>query len=200
MKNDGARRIGARFLAVAALVVLTACSATRLTDIRQEPGHATGPFRRVVVFAFGTDGATDRLTEDEFVHRLPATTRGVSGHGLVPRAEQGDVARVRDRLRAEGYDGVIVVWLTSSGEARPDTFRAFGEAYAAAQQNAQRVGDARDGGTVRLRTLVYSVAADALVWSASSRPVAPDDLRETTAGIARLVMERLQEAGLLTET
>ena len=82
MKHDRARRIGARLLAVAALVALTACSATRLTDVRQEPGHATGPFRQVAVFAFGTDGATDRLTEDEFVHRLPAPTRGVVG----PRA------------------------------------------------------------------------------------------------------------------
>jgi hypothetical protein len=200
MKNDGARRIGARLLAVAALVALTACSATRLTDVRQEPGHAGGPFRQVAVFAFGTDDVTDRLTEDEFVLRLPATTRGVSGHGLVPIAEQGDAARVRDRLRAEGYDGVIVVWLAGSGEAGPDSSRAFGEAYAAAQQNAQRAGDARRGGTVRLRTRVYSVAADALVWSASSRPVAPDDLRETTAGIARVVMKRLQDAGFLTET
>ena len=118
----------------------------------------------------------------------------------MPLAEQGDVARVRERLRAAGYDGVIVVRLAGSGEAGSDSSRAFGDAYAAAQQNAQRAGDARREGTMRLHTRVYSVAADALVWSASSRPVAPDDFRERTAGIARLVMERLQQAGLLTET
>ena len=203
MKHDGARLIGARLLAVATLVGLTACSATRLTDVWKDPGApgtAGGPFRQVAVFAFGTDVATDRLTEDEFVHRLPATTRGASGHGLVPLVEQGDVGRVRERLRAGGFDGAIVVWLAGAGESGPDSSRDFGDAYAAAQQNAQRAGDARRGGNVRLRALVYNVAADALVWSATSRPVAPDDLRETTAGVARKVMERLQRDGFLTET
>ena len=197
MKHDGARRIGARLLAVAALVALTACSATRLTDVRQEPGSAPGPFRQVVVFAFGADDAANRLTEDEFVHRLPATTRGASGHGLVPSAEQGDVARVRERLRTGGFDGAIVVRLVGSGEGGPGSSRTFGDAYVAAQQDAQRAGDAGRGEPVRLRALVYSVPADNLVWSASSRPIAPDDLREVTAGVARVVMERLKGAGFL---
>jgi hypothetical protein len=187
-------------LAVAALVALTGCSATRLTDVRQEPGQATGPFRQVAVFAFGADDATNRLTEDEFVHRLPATTRGAAGHGLVRSAEQGDIARVRERLRTGGFDGAIVVQLVGSGAAGPGSSSTFGDAYVAAQQDPQRAGEAGRGGPVRLRALVYSVPADALVWSASSRPVAPDDLREVTAGVARTVMERLQKAGFLTES
>jgi hypothetical protein len=206
MKGAGARLMRPRLLAVAALIGLTACSAARLTDVWQDPGHAGGPFRQVAVFAFGADDATNRLTEDEFVHRLPATTRGAAGHGLVPLAEQGDVARVRDRLRAGGFDGVIVVRMAGpdagsrgARDAGPDSSRTFGDAYLAAREGEQRAGDARRGGPVRLRTSLYGVPADALVWSAASRSAAPDELRETTAGVARNVMERLQEAGLLAE-
>jgi hypothetical protein len=163
MKNDGARRNGAHLLvAVAALLGLAACSATRLTDVLREPGHAGGPFRQVAVY------------------------------------------RVRERLRAGGFDGAIVVRLggdeaRSQGarEAGSAASRAFADGYAAAQQGA---GDAGRGGTLRLHALVYSVTADALVWSATSRPIDVADLRETTAGVARRVMEHLQEAGLLAET
>jgi hypothetical protein len=198
MMNDGVRRLGARVLLVAALAALPACSATRLTDVWKDPGHTGGPFRQVAVFAFGSDDVGDRLTEDEFVHRLPATTRGTAGHGLVPRAEQGDVGRVRERLRAGGFDGVILVWTTAGAEAgsRPVSYRTFGDTYAAMLQGANRTSaDRRE--SARLHTLMYGVPDDALVWSATSRPVAPDDLREVTAGVARTVMERLQEAGLL---
>ncbi len=194
-------RAHVRLLAAAALLALPACSATRLTDVWKDPGHPGGPFRQVAVFAFGADAAGDRLTEDEFVHRLPATTRGAAGHGLVPRAEQGDVERVRERLRAGGFDSVIVVWTAGGGEAgsRPVSHRTFGDTYAAMLQDAKRAGDGRRPEPARLHAFVYSVPADALVWSATSRSVAPDDLREATAGVARTVMERLQEAGLLAE-
>jgi hypothetical protein len=192
--------MGARIVAVLALVGLSACSATRLGDVWTDPAQAGGPFRQVAVFAFGPDAAALRSVEDEFVLRLPATTRGVAGHGLVSQVEQGDVERVRARLRDGGFDGVMVVWMASGDEGGPIASRSFGDVYAAAQQAAQRTGDATRGGTVRLRTFLYSVASDALVWSAASRRFEPGDQRETTAGVARVVMERLQEAGLLAES
>ena len=194
-------RARVRLLAVAALLALPACSATRLTDVWKDPAPPGGPFRQVAVFAFGADNAGDRLTEDEFVHRLPATTRGAAGHGLVPRAEQGDVERVRERLLAGGFDSVIVVWTAGGGDARsrPVSHRTFGDTYAAMLQDAKRAGDGRPREAARLYAFVYSVPADALVWSATSRSIAPDDLREATAGIARTVMERLQEAGFLAD-
>jgi hypothetical protein len=203
MTIDGARPLAARFLLLvtAALVALPACSATRLTDIWADRGHAGGPFRQVAVFAFGGSDADNRIAEAEFVHRLPASTRGEAGHGFVPRAEQGDVGRVRELLRVGGFDSVIVVWMAGGAEARtpPVSYRTFGDTYAAMLQDAQRAGD-RGGGRTRLHAFVYRVTDDALVWSAASRPVAPDDLYESTAGVALRVMERLQEAGLLAES
>jgi hypothetical protein len=194
-------RARAGLLAVVALLALPACSASRLTDIWTDPGHPSGPFRQVAVFAFGADAAGDRLTEDEFVHRLPATTRGAAGHGLVPRAEQADVERVRERLRAGGFDSVIVVWTAGGGDARsrPVSHRTFGDTYAAMLQDAKHAGDGRPREPSRLHAFVYRLPADALVWSATSGSVAPDDLREVTAGVARHVMERLQEAGFLAD-
>jgi hypothetical protein len=88
------------------------------------------------VFAVGPDAVAPRLTEDEFVLRLPARTRGVAGHGLVSAAEQGDVARVRARLRDGGFDGAVVVWMGAGKEGEPIASRTFGDVYAAAQQGA----------------------------------------------------------------
>jgi hypothetical protein len=203
MTIDGTRTLAARvlLLVTTALVALPGCSATRLTDIWAAPGPAGGPFRQVAVFAFGGSDADNRIAEAEFVHRLPASTRGEAGHGLVPRAELGDVGRVRERLRAGGFDSVIVVWMAGGAEARtpPVSYRTFGDTYAAMLQDAQRVGDRR-GARTRLHAFVYRATDDALVWSAAGRSVAPDDLYESTAAVARVVMERLQEAGLLAES
>lgn len=187
----------ARLVAVAALVGLSACSATRLGDVWKDPGQTGGPFRQVAVFAFGPGDAAPRSVEDEFVLRLPAATRGSAGHGLLPAVEQGEVERVRALLRAGGFDGVMVVWMAGGDEGGPISSRTFSDVYAAAQQAAPRAGEAGRGGPVRLRTFVYSVASDALIWSATSRRFEPSDQRERTAGVARVVMERLQEAGLL---
>ena len=178
---------------VAALIGLSSCAAIRLGDVRTDPTYNAGPLRQVAVFAFGMDDAVRPLTEDEFALRLPATTRGVAGYRLVPAAERGDVARVKERLRAGGFDGAVIVRAVGGGESGAS--QTFGDAYAAAQ-----AADARPDAAWRLETSVYSLASDARIWSATSRSFKPDDLREVSAGVARVVMQRLQAAGLLVDS
>ena len=89
-------------MGVAALIGLAACSATRLTNVWKNPGYSGGPFRQVAVFVLGTDEAVRHLVENEFVRRLPMNTRGLAGYGIVPVAEQGDVDKARERIRAGG--------------------------------------------------------------------------------------------------
>ena len=43
------------------------------------------------------------------------STRGMGGYGIVPEAEQSDVGKARDRLRAGGFDGAMIARLGRRG-------------------------------------------------------------------------------------
>ena len=201
MRNDGTWNVISGLLVVAAVIGLASCSAARLTNVWKDPGYSGGPLRQVAVFVVGPD-ATIHRAEDAFVQRLPASTRGSAGHGLVPVAEQGNVEKLRARLRDGGFDGAIVVQVGDPSSLRrvPDPQRTLGEYYTAVYQDAQHAGDARDDTTVRVRTLVYSVSSEAPIWSASSGTFSSADAREATEDVANAVIQRLQKAGVLAES
>jgi hypothetical protein len=194
-------------VAVLALTSLVGCSATRLSDVWKDPGYSGAPLRNVAVFVLGADAGVRRLTEDEFVRRLPMNTRGFGGYGLVPMAEQADLERVRAQLRAGGFDGAIVARLTgvdggASGahgvERIPISYRTLGDYYASASQSLAQPGSGAPA-TVRVQTNVYAVASENLIWSGSSRTFNAEVVREAAGDVAKAVVEHLQQAGILSE-
>jgi hypothetical protein len=207
MENGGTRVVVSRLVAAVALVGLVACSGTRLDGIWRDPGYGGGPFHQVAVVVLGTDEAVRRLAEDEFVRRLPMSTRGIASYGLVPAAEQGDADKVRARLRAGGFDGVIVArlagvegtptWGAGSIERVPVSYRTLGNYYVSAYQELQRPTYVRRPTTVRVQTNVYAVASESLIWSAVSQTFNPDATREVAGDVAKVVVEQLRDAGIL---
>lgn len=199
----------ARLVALAALTGLAACSGTRVGDVWRDPGFAGGPFRNVVVFVLGTDAGVRRLAEDEFVRRLPMNTRGIAAYGLVPNAEQGDLEKVRARLRSSGFDGAIVARLAGvegtspraagGGERVPVSYRTLGDYYVSTYQELERPGDVRLARTVRIQTNLYAVASESLIWSGVSQTFNPEATREVAGDVAKVVVEQLQKAGILSE-
>jgi hypothetical protein len=207
MRGCGRRSVIRWSWAAVGLVGLAACSGTRLGDVWQDPGYGGGPLRNVAVFVLGADPAVRRFAEDEFVRRLPMNTRGLAGYGFVPAGEQGDPEKVRARIRESGFDGAIVARLAgvdggSSGtggvERIPISYRTLGDYYASTTQAVEQPGY-RAPTTVRLQTNVYAVASEGLVWSGSSRTFNPEAAREVAGDVAKVVVEQLQKAGILSQ-
>ena len=207
MMNDGARHVISGLVALAALIGLTACSGTRLTDVWRDPGYSGGPFHQVAVFVLGTDEAVRKLVEDEIVRRLPMSTRGVGGYGIVPEAERGDIAKARDRIRAGGFDSAIIArvvgvegpvpWAAGSLQQVPVSYRTLGNYYVNTYQETERSSVLRAPTVVRVQLNVYAVASEALVWSASSRTFNPDETRDVAGDVAKIAVEELQKVGIL---
>ena len=206
MRTNGARHVISGLVALATLIGLTGCSGTRLTDVWRDAGYTGGPFRQVAVFVLGTDPAVRKLVEDEFVRRLPMSTRGIGGYGLVPEAEQGDIAKARERLRAGGFDGVMIArlvrvegprpWSAGSLQQVPVSYRTLENYYVTTYQETERSSDLRPT-IVHVQMNVYAVASEALVWSAASRTFNPDETRDVAGDVAKLAVEDLQKAGIL---
>jgi len=208
MMNAGARNVIRSLSVLALLVGLAACSGTRLSDVWRDPQYSGEPFRQVAVFVLGSDPAVRRLVEDEVVRRLPMNTRGIGGYGLVPDAERGDVEKALERLRAGGYDGAMIArlvgvdgptpWATGSLKQVPVSYRTLSNYYINATEEAERSSGLGTPTVVRVQMNVYAVASQALVWSAASRTFNPEETRDVAADMAKVAVEELQKAGLLS--
>ena len=154
----------------------------------------------------GTDAAIRKLVEDELVRRLPMSTRGIGGYGIVPEAERGDIDKARDRLRAGGFDGAMIArlvgvegprtWSAGSLQQVPISYRTLENYYVTTYQETERSSDLRPT-VVRVQMNVYAVASEALVWSAASRTFNPEETRDVAGDVAKLAVEDLQKAGIL---
>ena len=111
MRKSDARKVIRGLAAAALLVGLVSCSGTLLSDVWRDQTYTGGPFHNVAVFVLGSDPAARRLVEDEVVRRLPMNTRGMASYGIVPEAEQGDINKARERIKAGGFDGVVIARL-----------------------------------------------------------------------------------------
>jgi hypothetical protein len=206
--NAGARNVIRSLSVLALLVGLAACSGTRLSDVWRDPQYSGEPFRQVAVFVLGSDPAVRRLVEDEVVRRLPMNTRGIGGYGLVPDSERGDVEKALERLRAGGYDGAMIArlvgvdgptpWATGSLKQVPVSYRTLSNYYINATEEAERSSGLGARTVVRVQMNVYAVASQALVWSAASRTFNPEETRDVAGDVAKVAVEELQKAGLLS--
>ena len=160
------------------------------------------------MFVVGADDAVRRLVEDEVVRRLPMDTRGMSGYGLVPDAERGDVEKALGRLRAGGFDGAMIArlvgvdgptpWAAGSLKQVPVSYRTLENYYVDASQETERSSSLAAPTVVRVQLNVYSVASGALVWSAASRTFNPQETRDVAGDVAKVAVENMQKAGILS--
>jgi hypothetical protein len=209
MRSLGARHLTPGLVAVVMLFGLTACTGTRLSDVWRDPDYKAGPFHQVAVFVLGADPAVQRLAEDEVVRRLPMSTRGISGSGILPDAERGDIDKAKARLRAGGFDGVMIArlvgvegpqpWASGSLQQVPVSYRTLSNYYVSSFQEAEKASLLQRPTVVRVQMNLYAVATEALVWSASSRTFNPQATRDVAADVGKIAVEELQKAGILDE-
>jgi hypothetical protein len=207
MRNDRRRPLLPSLLAVGLLFGLTACSGTRLNNVWRDPDYKAAPFHQVAVFVLGADPAVQQLAEDEVVRRLPMKTRGISGTGMMPDAERGDLNKARERLRAGGFDGVMIAhlvgvegpqpWAQGSLQQVPISYRTMSNYYVTASEEAEKSSLLQRPTIVRVQLNLYALQSEALVWSASSQTFNPQATRDVAGDVGKIAVEELQKAGIL---
>ena len=83
------------------------------------------------------------------------------------------------------------------GAALSEKLRTLANYYVDASKEAERSSALSAPTVVRVQMNVYSVASEALVWSAASRTFNPDETRDVAGDVAKLAVEDLQKAGIL---
>lgn len=195
-------RLG-RLLLVLPLCAVLACATTRIETQWQEPGLAAEQlaFRRVIALAQVGDETTRRAAEDELV-RMIASGPGAQARGMqvepayrrIPTAELGDVAALRAKVEAAGYDGAVVLRLVSDRERVTYVPGHYEVMWGAAVRYEPGYTDVDR--IVRIETTLYSIRESKPLWSGVSRTLNPRDVRKLVDDVVRAVGRELKARGL----
>lgn len=193
-------RIGKPLLRAIAIGLLLAACAGPSTTIEQSwraPDAQLGGLRNVVTMAVTSDGTLRRSTEDQMAAKLAAAgIRATPMYAVLGDAERQNRDQAKAKLRAMGYDGVIALRLVSRDqelEYVPGSFDYYwGMTYDPGYLYSETV--------VRIETSAYSLEDNRLVWSAISRTVDPDSIREGIDEVTALAASQLQKQGVVAGT
>jgi protein-S-isoprenylcysteine O-methyltransferase Ste14 len=196
-------RLSALLLVACALASTLACAGTKIETQWKDPAATAQDlaFLKVVAIAQVDDETTRRAAEDEMVRvleaRPKAQARGmrvVPSYTFIPAPGLGDVAGMRAKVEAAGFDGAVVLRLVADGERVtyvPGRYEAsWGRvvSYDPGYTQVDRI--------VRVETSLYSVASGKRIWSGVSRTLNPTDLRDLVDEVARAVGAELAAQGL----
>lgn len=128
-------------------------------------------------------------------------TRGVDavpGYRILSDQDYHDREAAKARLRAAGFDGVIVMRLASKDtrlQYVPGNFGAYG--YWGAGWGAWGPGYYEPETIVRIETAAYSLQNNHLVYSALSRTIDPNSVKSLVSDVSKKVANAMQKQGVV---
>jgi hypothetical protein len=200
-------------LALAALLLLSACASTEIASSWRDPEDKGGPIRKLIVFAATSDDAVRRLAETQAVQNLPPGTKGVPSFTLFDKPEK-DIEKIRARLTLDGFDGALISRLASydSSEtyvppqthiAQPYPFFRYSPHYGSFFRYYPYAYTYVSPGYVAqtrryaVETLLYRLPEGKPVWSAVSETINPESKLVLVSEVVRAVTQELEKAKLL---
>jgi len=156
----------------------------------------TSQLRQVVTMFGVRDGVLRRIMEDRMTQRLVEIgVRSVPAYRVLTEEDRSTRGRALAKLRAIGYDGVIVTRIVGEPANAPESFDAFVEL---SWPNSH--GDLGTTTTVvRMETSAYSLWDNQLVWSALTRTVEPDDVRDLIDDVTSVLVRELARGAVVEE-
>ena len=194
---------GSVLLGLGLSAALAGCASTRIETQWKEPGLAAKDlaFRRVIALAQLDDETTRRAAEDELVRVLTSSPRAQArsmeaspAYELISTSELGDVAGMRRKVEAAGFDGAVVMRLIASEErvtympGRYETMWGRVVSYDPGYTVVDQI--------VRVETGLYSIRERELLWSGVTRTMNPRDLRDLIEEVARAIGQELEAQGV----
>lgn len=211
MAMDARRNRGRRGLAAVCLAagLLSACAATRLTDLYRDPGYVGGPLESLLVVGVLDGPERRRLFEEAFVRELQRRRVAARGSLEALGAEApASIEGLQPALARLGMAGGLLVRLLELREERAYTPPVYyrreitpgTNAYVYSPTPADLV--VKEGYTVtyahyRLESRLFRAGGEAPLWSVQSETVSPEAAERVAADLSRAVLDGLAGSGLL---
>lgn len=187
------------------LLVLTfsACSKnkTKLVATLDNPNFDGQPMQQVLVIGVMNNGLNRHVYEDTFVDQLKA--RGVdaiASHTIIPRLDEvADKAAFMAAIKSSGAPHVLLAVLMNQKQYTPKkkTQRNLENHFQYSYSSLRRPMHENKSITVQLETSIYLAATQERLWAGSTESYDPDSVQIILDGNTRIIMESLQQYGLL---
>jgi hypothetical protein len=165
-----------KVMALMMVVAAIACgSSTSIENSWKAPSASRPQLHRVVTVMLWKDVGVRRSTEDQLAARLQrAGVEAVPGYRVLSESDANDPQMARQRLQAQGFDGILVMRFVSRENQLNYTPPVYTDYWGGAWYP--------DGGyaytttIVRLETAAYSTSDGQLVYSALSKTTDPSNI------------------------
>ena len=201
-----------KFLVPLSLIgLMFACSPpTKLEKSWADPAfNATmKPFTKILVIAPLRDQNSQRIAEDKIVKKLKEGVTGVQSYTYLQPADTS-IANVESKLIKDGFDGIILMRLTTiekSTSYTPGTtyggyyggyygYRGYG--YGGYYGAGYSPGYYSEDKTFLVETNFYRISDRKLLWSGTTSTLNPTSLDNTLDQIISTIRYELKQKGLL---
>jgi hypothetical protein len=181
---------------LAAGLALGACASTSIIESWKAPGAGPLRFNKVVALAILDNESIRSRAEDALKANLPnvQAVQGYTMFGIPELTGLTDLTGLKERLRQDGFDGVVVLSLAGSEQkvgwtSTHDPLSEF-VWYPTEQLTVETY--------IRVEIKIYSLAEDKLIWAGISETFNPKDTNDLISKIADAAGKELRRQGLLS--
>ena len=180
-------------------LALAACASTRIVESWKAPGTGPLKFQKVLAVAILKNQGLRQNAEDSLRANL-RNVPSVQSYTMFDLGELANREKAKDRLRQEGFDGVVVLRLTQSRQelswqsyptAPVGSFWGYYGAY-------YPPADLRVDTVVSVEINIYSLTEDKLVWAGVSETFNPTSSANLITEIAAEAAKELRKQGLIS--
>jgi len=164
---------------------------------------STKMFQKILFVALLKDDATRRIAEDKLVSQVKG--RGVASYTYLNAVgTRSDEAVISDRLKQDGFDGVVVMRLATLDKNAtyvpghyPSYYNSWYGYYSSTYPRFNDPGYYSSAGVYNIETNVYSLTKNQLVWTGITSAVNTNDTNKMIDNIIAAVKQKMKSQGFI---
>jgi len=160
-------------------------------------------FQKILFVALLKDDPTRRMAENKLVAEVKG--RGVASYNYLSLADtRSNESLIGDRLRQDGFDGVVVMRFAEvdksksyTGGSYPSYYNSWYGYYSSTYPAYSDPKYFSPGGFYTIETNVYSLQKNKLVWTGVTSAVNITDINKMLDHVISMIKQRMKSQGLI---
>jgi hypothetical protein len=178
-------------LAIATFVM--GCASTQMTDTWTDPTAKGAAMSKIAVVCMTKDPGLRRIAEDTTASQMSGA-QAIPSYQVLGEADLKDREAVKTKLKAAGFNGVLVMRLASvSEQVDAVPYGTFDGYYGWAGDAVYGPGYLETDTIVRVVSNLYSLDQNKLVWSGTSETFDPASAKQFMTDVGKAVAKSLQK-------
>jgi hypothetical protein len=198
------------FSCTAAIIIAASCTSTHIVSSWSEPDKTVtiGKLNKVLVVALFKNETNRRMAEDQMIGYLKGTGV-VSYNYLTDDVNKKDEIAIRDKIRADGFDGAVTMrlvdvdkentYIPGNISSYPSYYRTFGGYYRRSFSYYATPGYYATTKTYTVETNVYSIKEDKIVWTSLTATTDPEGVQKLTEEVTKVVYKQMIKEGFISK-